>query len=282
MMTKQLMTTMGSVGLLAVSLNVNATVTDGVVDLFDINQGPLVSDIVGTPAFSQVNDPANPSSILGDYRDLYVEAVSGAVEDFSGTRMAVFGSALSFSNDAGVTGYGEVVWDGATAYTGGQTYNTTGLGGYDLTLSGAATGFWLETISADAGWNFEILAFTDDNHWTRINFKADPVAAPGTTSLIPFAAFENVANCGAGPLGSINFVECATGSSPVSFASLGALVARLNIAGDGNLTGGTVDIDLRLGGITTQVPEPATLGLMGLGLLATGFIGRRRRNSLGA
>ncbi|MCB1872554.1 MAG: PEP-CTERM sorting domain-containing protein, partial [Gammaproteobacteria bacterium] len=55
-------------------------------------------------------------------------------------------------------------------------------------------------------------------------------------------------------------------------SSVGALQTILNVSG------GTLAVDLSIRNITTQVPEPATIALLGAGLVGAGFAGRRRKS----
>jgi hypothetical protein len=280
MKNKLLIAALASAGLFASSAQ-----ADAVVDLFSVDQAEIKVTNVGDTAASQVGSALNVDTILGGYRDLYVELVEKApsTPDSSGVSMSVGSGALSFNNDSGVKGFGEVVWDGASAYGGSGAYDFAGLGGIDLT-AGGANSFLVETLSADANWFFEIIAFTDEDNWTKINFTATevPTGSGPVFTTISFAGFTNAALCGTeGAATGVNDITCGAGGV-VDFSNLGALVVRLNVGVDGAITGGAFDIDLRLASVTVPVPEPATLALVGLGLFAAGFAGRRRRQSIGS
>lgn len=249
--------------------NANAVV----VDLFNTDQARISDATVGGPEVGSSVGNGDPT-ILGGNRDIFVSKVSGAVGDE--VRLQVLNGNLSFSNDSGVSGTGVVKWDGNNA-TSAIDFN--GLGGTNLTIAGANS-FRVDTISSDAGFRFEIAAYTSATQFTIINFSAtgNPSTNPPTivTSYIPFSGFTNVAFCGlAGnpPLpAGVNSITCGSGNtSPVDFASLGALVFTIDPLGQ------SVDVDLRLDSITA-VPEPGSIALVGAALLGL-FATQRRRFS---
>lgn len=226
------------------------------------------------------------STVLGGQRDIWVNCISGCGGVTAFSAVEVFGGQFKFSNAAGVTGEAIVQWDGDDQNI---ALDTTGLGGFDLTLGGTVNAFLLTAIESDLGWFFRIEAFTDNDNWTKITLAATCVDASGPldlgcvpspdTSTIPFAAFMNVSLCGsigASPyVDGVVAIECGSGGT-VNFAKLGALQVALNIGDDvaGGSAPRTANVDLRLDSVET-IPEPMTLGLLGIGLVAAGL---SRRN----
>lgn len=270
--------------LLAASFGAQA----GIVDLFTTEQ-LLAKDFTnGTiteadSIYSQAGSGAD-STILGGYRDLWVTNLSGGVNNVAGSSINVTSGNLFFSSDSSATGVGEIQWDGDDSAIGADPIydvNFTGLGGIDLTQGGSLNAFELTTIFSDQNWVFEITMYTDATNWTKVSLDASSVG-PGNSpaiSYIPFSAFTNDALCGTyGADTGVNQITCSGTGADAS--NLGALVARIN-AGDPNAPGGsvapTIAVDLQLDSVRT-VPEPGVLALMGMGLMAAGLAGRRRKN----
>jgi hypothetical protein len=79
----------------------------------------------------------------------------------------------------------------------GSGLNAVGLGGFDLTLGGTVDKFALGIIFSDAGFGFEVTAYTDAANWTKISLIATSIMllrSPRTSRsprsrMISFAAF---------------------------------------------------------------------------------------------
>ncbi len=271
MIFKKKLAILGGAALLAFSASASAVT----VDLFSTDQGLLSDSTTSDGGLTSSVDTVG-TDILGGSRDLYVELVSRAVTSpFSTADLGVGGGALSFSVGTEATGTAVVQWDGNDH---SPLIDTTGLQtlgvGIDLTEAGTHTAFGVNTLFADADFLFTITAWTDDDNWTAVTLGSHAVGlGSGVFSAIGFDSFTNAADCGSlDPEPGVIAITCGGvgGDQVVDLSNLGALQLVIDPLGS------FVSLDLTLDSIET-IPEPSTLGLLGLGLVGAGFA-RRRKN----
>jgi len=237
------------------------------IDLFDDpNPGSQTVFDTGLNGNGGTFSQAGPfASILGGYRDLYIEKLLGATDDPDVRATLRVGSngvgdrSLQWSHDVGVQSYAAIQWDGND--NSPSLDATVGLGGIDLSGDNA---FVYKILESDLGFTFRLGAYTSATQFTEITLiAAQVVSGAPVTETIAFAFFSNPFFCAAAN------VKCgADDASPVDFSSITALQVEL-------LSGGINNLDLQLDFAET-IPEPTSLALIGASLLAAGGVTRRR------
>ena len=122
---------------LAVTFGYASSASANIIDLFD---APALGDTPNIQVVSDYTNGVNPvfnqygssSSIIGGYRDLIIDAISGALAPLTGSSLYVQNGALQLDNSNGVTSVAKVQWDGNDATTGVQNLAYTGLGSANL------------------------------------------------------------------------------------------------------------------------------------------------------
>jgi len=228
---------------------------------------------------------AGAASILGGYRDMEVKLLSldGSVTSGGSASLKVNqdlvtgAGRLTFSSDDGIKAQGIVQWDGND---NSRSLNTAGLD-KDLTDGGTADHFVFNVISADQDFDFSIALY--DNHGSSVIFDLPATTGPHTSSIY-FSSFNDAfaltSGCtSAGSIsGLVNKVTCTKGSpttTSLDFTHISAMQVILNTGGVAGTGATTTSLDMTIAGITT-VPEPSSVALIGLGLLASGFAGKRK------
>jgi hypothetical protein len=212
------------------------------------------------PAFG-INVPtsiANGAGILGGEREVAVTLDFGSqvstYVNFGGN------SLLSFNLPAASKGDGLITWDGPDGNT--SNVNTTGLNGVDLTDGGLYDAVAIAVDFMDLGSNMMLTVWTDANNSSEINLAVPGGVFSGSAVVVwEFA----------------NFVpESGTGAD---FANVGAISLSINAHSE------TQALDLQLDYIASiawddppmdslavqVIPEPTTLLLFALGIIALGL-----------
>lgn len=201
---------------------------------------------------SAVFDRSSGGGILGGDRELFLDHTS--TDGSVGANIA--GGVFSHANSPMATGTSLLRWDGTDGDTDGLDYNLGGAGlGVDLTEGGTKEDILLLVPFADLSNGFITLTlYTDATHFSTVN-----VVLPTGASLHRLS----LADIAAAPSGSLGGVDLLT-------------VRAIELFADGP-AGFDLSVDFIESVPPLPVPEPASLTLLGAGIVGLGAIRRRRK-----
>jgi len=232
-----------------------------IIDHFDY---PTVGQAVCDPQVSFCPAGANTNTyttndsaqeIIGGSRFIEVHRMSGS-SFLTGTAAGTGAGAslYRFSSNAGIAGWGYVRWNGNLITVGDPTYNLPPLTGKDLT-EGGANNYILASALGDLSGGYLTIALTDlgGNTFSVSQGISNTVL---TDYIFPFSSF--------------------TGVDATSITKI-----ELGVNGAGGLrTAAPANFDAAIHALIiptiSNVPEPGTLILGGLGLIGIGLLRRRR------
>jgi hypothetical protein len=241
--------------------------SDVILDTFSTAQSVMMTlPDPSNPLYfaTSTNTAALGAALLGGHRSLAILTTVGDSEDEFRLRVSTATGTVRFATDSSIKGKGLITYDGSnsgvsTGYTGNKfnkpaDYNIGGLN--FLSLGG---GISLFGYADNSGLPVVFTVYRDAD-----NYATGTIDLPGSNS----------ATFGSYNVSFKNFVVTGASSLNTILTDVRAFTVELN-ASYASVTPGT---DAVIDYIAiTGVPEPATLGLVGLSLVGVGMLRRRRQ-----
>jgi PEP-CTERM motif len=231
-----------------------------IVDSFSTDQSSISDAKTTLAELTGTGSSVSGSGILGGSRDLFVVVdtlvspvnhTTPVISNNSKVTALVENGAYSFSSENDTYARGYIVWDGSstlasandTAYTATEADFLAAIDTDGLNADLSTSNVFVITAASDLSFDFSITIYDMDGSSQSLTFTSSGAG----TFYIPFAWF----------------------GSSIDFENIGAVVVALNVGT------GTASVDLTIDNIEA-VPEPASLALVGLGLVAAGVARRRQ------